>query len=231
MDFPDRLPTQKLIGGIESPVVVLASIMRSLPLRAVPLLLAGALAVPLAHADVYTWTDHSGRLNVSNIAPPEDVHVLSVVHEDPPKARPKPAPARDVEVQALTERVAQLEDQVDRAKQQPALPPVVYRPAPSPPPVQVNVTVMPSPPANPYPPTYASYPAYPYPGYPGLPYDQCDPTIFGCPLGYGFPVGVVVLKTPRGHGFKHFDRFDRRPGAQHLVTRPAVPPAMNNHRR
>jgi hypothetical protein len=227
MDFPDRLSTQKLIRGIESSVTVLASIMRSLPLRIVPLLVAGALAVPLAHADVYTWTDKSGRLNVSNIAPPEGVHVSSVVHEDPPRARPTPPPAHDVDVRALTERVAQLEDQVDRAKQQPALPPVVYRPAPPAPPVQVNVTVMPSPPANPYPPSYAGYSAYPYPGYPGLPYDQCDPTIFGCPLGYGYPVGVVVLNTPRSRGFKHFDRFDRPPGTQHFVTRPAVPPAMH----
>ena len=226
MDFPDRLSTQKLIAGIESTIAVLASIMRLLTLRAAPLLLAGALAVPLAHADVYTWTDPSGRLNVSNIAPPEGVHVSSVVHEDPPRARPKSPPARDVEVQALTERVAELEDQVVRAKQQPALPPVVYRPAPPAPPVQVNVTVMPSQPANAYPPTYAGYSAYPYPGYPGLPYDQCDPTIFGCPLGYGYPVGVVVLQTPRIR-FKHVDRFDRPPGAQHFVTRSAVPPAMH----
>ncbi|HEX6795321.1 MAG TPA: DUF4124 domain-containing protein [Casimicrobiaceae bacterium] len=201
--------------------------MRSLSLRAVPLLLAGALAVPLAQADVYTWTDPSGRLNVSNIAPPEGVHVSSVVHEDPPRARPKPPPARDVDVQALIERVAELEVQVGRAKQQPALPPVVYRPVPPAPPVQVNVTVMPSPPVNPYPPSYAGYSGYPYPGYPGLPYDQCDPTIFGCPLGYGLPVGVVVLQTTRPR-FKHLDRFAQLPAAQHLVTRPAaVPPAMH----
>ena len=74
MDFPDRLSTQKLIGGIESSLTALAPIMRSLPLRVVPLLLVGALAVPPAQADVYTWTDPSGRLNVSNIAPPEGVH-------------------------------------------------------------------------------------------------------------------------------------------------------------
>jgi uncharacterized small protein (DUF1192 family) len=205
--------------------------MRPLLLPNVTLLVAAVLAAPLVHADVYTWTDASGRLNVSNIAPPEGVHVSSVVHEDPPKARPNPGPARDAEVQALTERVAALQDEVDRAKQ-PSAPVVAYRAAPAPP-VQVNVTVMPSPPANPYPPPiysgYAGY--YPYPGYPGLPYDHCDPTIFGCPFGYGYPVGVVVLNTPHVHRFKPFDRFDRMPAAQHFVARPAVPPAMNNRRR
>ena len=54
---------------------------------ALPVMLAAALGTQLARADVYTWTDASGRLNVSNIAPPEGVHVSRVVHEDPAKAR------------------------------------------------------------------------------------------------------------------------------------------------
>jgi hypothetical protein len=174
-----------------------------------------ALAAPLALADVYTWKDPSGRLNVSNIAPPEGVHVESVVHENPPKPSQKSAlAARDAahaaDVQTLNERVAQLEDEVERAKQQPPLPPVVYRPAPSAPPVQVTVNVMPPAPtpvsAPAYAPPYPIYSGYPYPGYPGLPYDYCDPTIFGCPV-FGYPVGgVVVLSAPHAHA-KHFMRM------------------------
>src|SRR5690242_4203277 len=114
-------------------MTLLTSIMRPLLLRAsLPVMLAGAFSAPPACADVYTWTDASGRLNVSNIAPPQGVHVSRVVHEDPPKVRPNPPPGRDAareaEVQALNERVAQLQDQVDRAQRQPPPVPVVpYR--------------------------------------------------------------------------------------------------------
>ena len=190
---------------------LLASIMASHPVRAA-LAATLALATTVAFADVYTWKDPSGRLNVSNIAPPEGVHVESVVHEDPPKPSPSALAARDAahaaDVQTLNERVAQLEDEVERAKQQPPLPPVVYRPAPSAPPVQVTVNVIPSPPASvpAYAPPYPVYSGYPYPGYPGLPYDYCDPTIFGCPA-FGYPVGgVVVLSAPHAHA-KHFMRM------------------------
>jgi len=171
-----------------------------------------ALAAPLALADVYTWKDAGGRLNVSNVRPPEGVRIESVVHEDPPTVSPSAAAARDhardAEVQALNERVAQLQDDVERAKQQVSLPPVVYHPAPAAPPVQVTVNVMPSAPApvTAYAPPYPVYSGYPYPGYPGLPYDYCDPTIFGCPV-FGYPVGgIVVLNSPHAHA-KHFMRM------------------------
>ena len=190
---------------------------------AVSAVLAGALGVPLAHADVYTWTDVSGRLNVSNLAPPEGVHVSRVVHEDPSKVRP-PAPprdaARDAEMQALNERVAELQDQVDRAQRQPPAPVVAYR-AVAPPPVQVTVNVVPPAPAA----DYAASPAYP----PG-----CDPTVFGCPV-FGYPVGVVVLKAPRFHRFDRFNRFDRfdRLHPVNRVARAALPsaPPANFRRR
>ena len=29
--------------------------------------LFGVLALPLAHADIYTWTDETGRVNISNL--------------------------------------------------------------------------------------------------------------------------------------------------------------------
>jgi hypothetical protein len=180
-------------------------------------ILASALGVPLAHADVYTWTDASGRLNVGNIAPPEGVRVSRVVHEDPSKVRPAPPPrdaAREAEMQALTDRVAQLQDEVDRAQRQPPLPIVAYRAAAPAPPVQVVVNVVPPPPAT----DYAASPAYP----PG-----CDPTVFGCPA-FGYPVGVVVLKAPRLHRFDRFDRLHRMHRVAGAPGR-AAPPA--NFRR
>lgn len=195
-----------------------------------------ALAAPLALADVYTWKDPSGRLNVSNIAPPEGVHVESVVHEDPPKPSASAIAARDAaraaDVQTLHERVAQLEDEVERAKQQPALPPVVYRPAPAASPVQVTVNVMPSAPASvpAYAPPYPVYSGYPYPGYPGLPYDYCDPTIFGCPV-MGYPVGgVVVLRSPHGHD-KHSMRMHGGPRAPGMRPIPMPTPVRSGFTR
>ena len=173
-------------------------------------LLVSALGAPLAHADVYTWTDASGRLNVGNIAPPDGVRVSRVVREDPARIRPAPPPrdsARDAEMQALTERVAELQDEVDRARRQPPAPVVAYRAVAPAPPVQVTVNVVPPAPAV----DYAASPAYP----PG-----CDPTVFGCPA-FGYPVGVVVLKAPR---FDRFDRFHRSrvvAGAPGRLTTPA----------
>ena len=38
-------------------------------------ILAAACALPRAHADIYTWTDESGRVNISNLAPPEGARV------------------------------------------------------------------------------------------------------------------------------------------------------------
>ena len=59
--------------------------MMSKPCYASVLLaLAAAASVPLAHADIFTWTDKSGNVNVSNLSPPEDARVTSVTH-DPPK--------------------------------------------------------------------------------------------------------------------------------------------------
>lgn len=184
---------------------------------AVAAILAGALGMPLAHADVYTWTDASGRLNVSNIAPPEGVRVSRVVHEDPSRVQPAAPPrdtARDAEMQALTDRVAELQDEVDRAQRQPPAPVVAYRAVAAAPPVQVTVNVVPPPPAT----GYAASPAYP----PG-----CDPTVFGCPV-FGYPLGVVVLKAPRFH---RFDRFDRLHPVNRVAraARPSAPPA--NFRR
>jgi len=90
-------------------------------LRAVsPAVLAGTFGLQPAHADIYTWVDLSGIVNVSNLAPPENVRVTNVIHASAPKTRtPADAvrdPARDAELHALTERVRQLEDEVAIAR-------------------------------------------------------------------------------------------------------------------
>jgi hypothetical protein len=155
-----------------------------------PAILAGTLGLQLAHADIYTWVDASGSINVSNLAPPDGVRVASVMHESAPAAAARAEAtreaARQAEVQALAERVRQLED-IELAKGQ-APPPVDYRAIP--PPV-IQYVVVP-PPAQ-----YAVNPAPPVnPG--------CDPGWFDCGL-WGipgiYPTTVVVLRAPN---FRHF---------------------------
>ena len=46
-----------------------------------PFVLSCTFAPQLAQADVYTWKDASGRMNVSNLPPPEGAKVGHVVHE------------------------------------------------------------------------------------------------------------------------------------------------------
>ena len=69
-----------------------------------------------AHADLYTWVDASGDVNVSNLAPPKGVRITNVISASASKATTRDDDgregARDAEVQALTKRVRQLEDEV-----------------------------------------------------------------------------------------------------------------------
>src|SRR6476646_8224997 len=90
---------------------------------ALPVICACALLPQLARADIYTWKDASGRINVSNLAPPEGARVTNVVRERAPAASsPRSdairSAARDAEVQALEERVRQLQDEVALARRQ-----------------------------------------------------------------------------------------------------------------
>jgi len=92
------------------------------------LALAGAL--PLAHADIYTWTDDKGRVNISNVEPPEGARVTSVLRENKALTAANEAAReaarealREAEVRALAERVRQLQAEVELARR-PAPPPV-----------------------------------------------------------------------------------------------------------
>ena len=93
------------------------SMMRTRLLRAaLPVVLAGTFGLQPAHADLYTWVDASGEVNVSNLAPPEGVRITNVVIASSQKTTTRDDDAREVardaEVQALTKRVRQLEDEV-----------------------------------------------------------------------------------------------------------------------
>jgi hypothetical protein len=82
--------------------------------------LAGTLGLRSAHADIYTWVDASGSINVSNLTPPDDVRMIRVMHENPRPAATDPAaddPAR--QAQALAARVKQLEREVELSKRAP----------------------------------------------------------------------------------------------------------------
>jgi hypothetical protein len=188
--------------------------MRTRLLRAsLPAVLAGTFGLQLAHADIYTWVDASGTMNVSNLAPPEGVRVAKVMHSSAPATATRADAARDAahqgEVQALAERVRQLEDEVELARRQ-APPQSEYRSIPAPPVVQYFV--MPPPP-----PQYAVNPAPSVnPG--------CDPAGFECGL-WGIPgiygPSIVVLRAP------NFRRVHSgRGGNPFAVRTPMRPPGI-----
>jgi hypothetical protein len=112
-------------------------------------LAAGICVVPAVRADVYTWVDVKGNVNVGNLEPPEGARILGVTRENPvAKAQADAAreAARQNEVKALAERVAELESKTEAAFNVP--PPASYGPPPAyaPPmaPPQVTVVVMPA---------------------------------------------------------------------------------------
>jgi len=178
---------------------------------------AAGCALTLAHADIYTWTDESGRVNISNLAPPEGARVTKVALETAakPVARDEAREAlRDAEVRLLAERVRQLQNDVEVAKR-PAPPPVEYRaaqPAPVAPPIIQFITL--------------EAPQYPAPA--------PQPASYGCTSGWpdctfgwypGFypyyPVNVFVPRHRPGQD--HPDRPDR-PGPPAQLPRPHIAP-------
>jgi hypothetical protein len=170
---------------------------------------AGAAMVAPAHADIYTWVDAKGVTNVSNIAPPDGVTVKNV-DVSPPTDPAREAAAREAaqqaEMQAMNARLAQLQADLEQARQP-------YPPMPYAPPTPTVVVVQP-------PPQYASYappPAYDMaPAYSG----GCDFS-FDCGSwwGPGFWGTTVVVNTPRG-------KFHRRFNSGVSLPRPVVPPLV-----
>jgi hypothetical protein len=158
-----------------------------------------------AHADIYTWVDASGKVNLSNRPPPEGARVTSVYREDPAvhaAAEAARAAAARNELNALTERVTQLERDLDAANDRPAPATIIYAP--------------PAPPPAAYPPVIAqtivvpSQPAY-------TAYTDCSVAWAGCfsPGNFGFyPGGFVVVGAPAAH------RFDASRRGPHARTQP-----------
>jgi hypothetical protein len=182
--------------------------------------LAAALAAP-AFADIYTWTDASGRVNISNVEPPQDVHPRRIAQTPAQKKESDAAraAAQASEVESLKARVAELESEVERTQQQESAAPPAYALATPAAPRVVVVT----PPAPP-PITYAAPPDV----------ARCDPLVFGCPA-FGYPVNVVVIKQPRFHrrdGFHRHDGFrrDRFDAVHPPRVVPARPMLAGRHR-
>jgi hypothetical protein len=143
----------------------------------VSLVLACTPGLKFAHAAIYTWVDASGTVNISNLAPPEGARVISVVQESPPRIAPRADADRDVarelEVQALADRVRQLEYEAEFARRQ-TPPATVYQGVPA---VQ-----------------YSQYPA----DYAPTTSSRCDPSWAGCASWwgpYGYPA-IVVVQQP-----------------------------------
>ena len=190
------------------------------------------LAVPgctvgwqLAYADIYTWVDAYGSINVSNVAPPEGVHVTKVTHESPSKNASRPDgsgdASRQAEVQALAERVRELEHEIDVSRNQ--APTIEYHAAPAPPPVPYRVSVPPSPVP------YALNPLTEYPVESTQPNEAgCDPAWTTC--WWGQPVylpSIIVLRAPRFH------QLPSSTGHHHFGVHPPVssvhPPMSSVH--
>ena len=173
-------------------------------MRPIPLLIAGLLAtvcVSIARADIYTWTDASGRVNISNLTPPDGAHVTSVLREapKPPVAMPLAATTPQADVEVLAARVRQLEWEADLARRQAAAPTIIYAAPATQQPVQYAG----------YAPEPAPAPSYGYAyGYGYGPGNGCDPSWYGCGVGFGWPYyypSVVVVRAPAFH--RHgFDR-------------------------
>jgi hypothetical protein len=96
-----------------SPVAIMLTRLLQATLAVV---VACTFGLQAAHADLYTWVDASGEVNVSNLAPPEGARITNVVLASSPKTTTRDDArdaARDAEVQALTTRVRQLEAEVE----------------------------------------------------------------------------------------------------------------------
>jgi hypothetical protein len=188
----------------------------------------GASASTSAQADIYTWVDSSGNLNMSNLAPPEGARVTNVFREDPAlhaSAEAARAAAQREELRALSDRVTQLERDLDAAKHQES-PPIAYAPA------------MPAPAPAPYPSVVAQAivaPMTPTYGNCADPWASCfSPGYFGF-----YPGGVVILSAPPPHRIHPVRRGQRvrMPPSAHALPTPvgALPDPVNlfpgSHRR
>jgi len=173
------------------------------------LLLVAALGAGPAGADVYVWLDAAGKMNVSNLAPPDDARVKSVIHSVPRTAAQEEAArdaARRAEIQALNDRVARLQEDLEQQRREAAWTPATY----APPPVVYA------------PPPYTWAPPAQYVEDTTAPNYGCDYPWNSCGLGFGgWPFAAIVVNDGRhsqrpGHGV--------RPKGPGMGGRPAPAP-------
>jgi hypothetical protein len=80
-----------------------------------------AIGLPHAYADVYAWVDESGTVVLSDVTPPPGVRIINTVRDGATSLAPTASIAashdagRQAEVQNLSERVRQLEREVQLA--------------------------------------------------------------------------------------------------------------------
>lgn len=182
----------------------------------VMIVLAAAVSVAPARADIYTWVDAKGVTNVSNLAPPEGVSVKNIA-PSPPKDPAREAAVREAaqheaEMQALNERLAQMQFALEQSGRA-AYPPMAY----APPPTVVVVQPPPMPYAN-----FAPPPAYD--AGPGVsPINGCDYS-FNCGFWWGPGFYSTTVVTTRGKNFHR--RFAPVYSAPRQVVPPLIPPAQ-----
>jgi hypothetical protein len=168
-----------------------------------PIALGGTFGLQHAHADIYTWVDASGSINVSNLAPPDGVRVTSIMRASAPAVTGDETArdaARQAKTQALEDRVRQLENEVELSRRE-VPPPAEYRPVPVPPVVQYIVEP---------PPVFVQYAV----GAPPSANNWCDASLncgFAWAPGF-YPVSVVVLRVPT------FQHFRPAPGGRNFGT-------------
>jgi hypothetical protein len=167
---------------------------------------------------MYVWTDRAGVMNISNLPPPDGARMVSVTRAVPRDAAQEAAlreAARQAEMRALSERVQQLEAEVQEARRDPPAP-VVAQPAYAPAAPAPYIVVVSQPPA-------------PAPTYP-QPVAGCDDAWGNCGLGFWpglyhgyYPTSVVVVRDRHWRHAQHLGTH--RPQPRHPGGRTIAPPA------
>jgi hypothetical protein len=104
---------------------------RLVSLAAVSFGILGTLVPSLAGAEIYGWVDPSGDVTYSNLPPPKNARVIEVIPEEPPlpaaavaQAKASADAAHQSQLQALNDRIRQLEREIQQVQRQP--PPMPY---------------------------------------------------------------------------------------------------------
>lgn len=85
-----------------------------------------------AEADIYAWTDASGHVTYSDTPPPKNASLVGVVRDTPVKpltpaeAAAMREAAHQAELQAMSQRIQLLEQEIQQANRSPPPPPPEY---------------------------------------------------------------------------------------------------------